>query len=267
MKLAVHVTFYYVKERLGLLEKVIQNIKDLSVESDIFIYTNQMLPWKLPSEKNIIVKRYPYLSYSYFNYRRSPRTILLRTLTHPYYLSWECRPNIEKLIDEYDVQMYIEDDIGFTEANLEYWLKYSPLCVRNNYNLGFLRFESDADGGRYLSDVPRPLSKTIEIEGTLFLVNEAYPYCGFWIYSKEELKEFIKSPEWKFDCKEHGIRERSAIGWHAVSMNRYKSTVYPLEKNGKSYQTPDSSGVHHMPNNYIGHGFFCQVPFPMTVGN
>ena len=43
--------------------------------------------------------------------------------------------------NNFDIFIYCEDDILFDKKNFNYWLKHKNTCIKNNYNLGFLRFE------------------------------------------------------------------------------------------------------------------------------
>ena len=83
------------------------------------------------------------------------------------------------------------------------------------------------------------------------------PHCAFWIYDKNEFKEFIKTKYWKFDWKWVTIsgilliREMATIGWHGVNMNgidmdRYLATIIPLKKG----QLDSNSFVRHLSNNF-----------------
>ena len=188
----------------------------------------------------------------------------LKQWIHPYHLSWECRKVIQDKADDYDVQIYLEDDISFTQENLDYWLKYKGTLIENDYNLGFLRIEEEGDQC-LITDLSAPLTNICRIDNDTYLINDNNPYCGFWIYDKNELKKFIETKEWQFKFKEYFTREKSAIGWHGDQMNHYKKTLIPLITEGSNWQTPKGASVHHIPNNYIGHPIFCKVEFPIKL--
>jgi hypothetical protein len=143
-------------------------------------------------------------------------------------------------------------------------LVYNEIVSNSGYNLGFLRTEFDGNQ-KFITDLTKPLTNTISIDDKLFIINDNNPYCGFWIYSKKELKEFIKSKEWFFDFEHYGIREKAAIGWHGKNMSRYKNTIIPLIENNNNLETLYHSNVHHLPNNYINHKFFCKIKFPIVI--
>lgn len=272
MEIAAHITFYYVESRLKYLEKVIEGLRTIKQEITIFIYTNRnfTLDNKYSNVK-IVAHRFADNGHKKLNKRRRfyYQTLLklgITKLVHPYYLTWINRIYVEKYIDKYDVQMYLEDDIYFDNTSLDYWCRYKNLCINNDYNLGFLRIEKDDDNNEFLTDLTVLPKEIITLNEVDFLLNDINPYFGFWIYEKSELKKFLKSKEWKFKFKNYGIRERSAIGWHGLNMKRYKGSLIPLVKNVEgSYYCDKDSTVHHLPNNYIGNHVFCQHTFPFKI--
>ena len=191
--------------------------------------------------------------------------IRLIKIKHPFFLTWDNRKYVECYIDDFDVQIYMEDDIGFNVKTLEYWIHYKDVCIRNQYNLGFLRTEFNDSGEILLTDITSPPEKVIKIDNQLFLLNDNNAYCGFWIYDKNELKEFIKTNEWQFNFEEYGIREKSSIGWHGIEMKRYKGTIIPLITNNNVLETHPGCNVHHIPNTYINNKIFCKYKFPLTI--
>lgn len=264
MKLAAHVTFFHSPQRLKYLKKVVDKLLEIDENIDIYIYTNKKFSL-YPAKSNIKLKIFNYRKF--FISRFSSKSLLsklgIKWLIHPFYLAWENRDVIEIVVEKYDVQIYLEDDIEFKKDNFDYWLKYRQLTNRFNFNLGFFRFEVDENQRKLLTDVNWPLNEIIELEGQKFLLNNLNPYCGFWIMDKKELKEFIKSKEWNFEFNGCGVREKAAIGWHGINMKRYKGTIIPLVQQDNNYATPIESIVHHLPNNYIGKGRYCTIEFPL----
>jgi hypothetical protein len=269
MDIAAHITFFFVKERLIYLKQVVQNLQLLPYQKTIFIYSNVSLDGYFSSDNIInIVSNYRKWNYHRIGNKanRLLRSLGFISLVHPFYLSWENRKQVEKIIDKYDVQIYLEDDIVFNSSSFEYWLNNKDICLKNGFNLGFLRIEIAEDGRKFITDISAYPSKIVEFCGKLYLVNEENPYCGFWIYDKKELTSFIKSKEWNFRFGNYEIREKSAIGWHGKNMNRYKATVIPLLKSSNGdYITDIGCYVHHLPNNYIGHNTYCKVRYPIII--
>jgi hypothetical protein len=175
------------------------------------------------------------------------------SLEDTHFLSWTSRKLIYEQKDIYDVFIYSEDDILFTKKNFDYWIKFKDICIKNNFNLGFIRYERNNDK-IYSIDVTTKLNKYLIIDNNRFVVNDVNPYCAFWIYDRQELSKFIKSNIWNFNWRNeftYGVREMSAVGWHGLKMTRYKDTLIPLVKNNKKkYIVNLHSLIHHLTNNY-----------------
>lgn len=264
MKIAAHITFFYSPKRLQYLQKVVDGLLEIDQNIEIFIYTNKK-PTLYTKNSNIKYKVFSYRKFliARFSKKSFLNKIGFKWLIHPFYLAWENRKFIESMVDYYDVQIYLEDDILFKKENFKYWLEYKKKVISNNYNLGFLRFEIDGTKRMLLTDVNWPLSELIEMEGQKFILNNLNPYCGFWIMDKDELKKFIKSPEWNFEFDGYGVRAKAAVGWHGKNMDRYKGSIIPLTTHDNGLATPIESVVHHLPNNYIGKGRYCSIEFPL----
>jgi hypothetical protein len=236
-KIAVHITFFLGKNylnRINFLRKIIDCYKKISKNLDIFIHINK----KLPNKNKINDVNYILHNLS---------------LEDPHFLSWKARKLIYEQKDIYDVFIYSEDDILFTKKNFDYWIKFKDICIKNNFNLGFIRFERNNDK-IYSIDVTTKLNKYLIIDNNRFVVNDVNPYCAFWIYDRQELSKFIKSNIWNFNWRNefiYGVREMSAIGWHGLKMTRYKDTLIPLAKsNKKKYIVNLDSLIYHLTGNY-----------------
>ena len=48
---------------------------------------------------------------------------------------------MENQKNKFDVFIYGEDKILFPKKNFKYWLDNKDLCIKNDYNLGFLRYD------------------------------------------------------------------------------------------------------------------------------
>ena len=274
MNIAVHIAFYYVPERLDFIRRTLQALAAAPHRITVFVYSNRRFVLEPPDPAMTVhVMRHRFL-----NVRLGRRFLIgkgvLQALLpppvqhyfHPYYLTWKNRPVVRRHLDRFDVQLYLEDDLAFSAANLDYWLAYKDLCRRNGYNLGFLRVEEDPRGRRYCTDLTRPLATRVELEGRPFLLNDVNPYCGLWIYDRDELGRFVRSPEWAFRFRPYKIREKSAVGWHGRGMGRYKGTVLPLVPSDRGgYVVPSAAAVPHLSNRFIGHGRYCTVRFPLRV--
>ena len=128
-------------------------------------------------------------------YTNGSITIICHDLTgiHPFYLTWKCRYFLKQQRNDYDIFMYIEDDILVPYKAVRYWLQYNEKLIEMNYNLGFVRIEVE-DNKEYITDLPRQqLYKTITLDDITYCINDNNPYCAFWIYNKTEFNKFVNS--------------------------------------------------------------------------
>ena len=246
MSISIHIPFYnpnpQKKEgfrqltRFDFLKENIENLKKLSIKSDIFVHTHNNF---LDDKK---------LDAEIINHKIKDSDL------EKGYLTWLSRPIMEKQKNHYDYFMYLEHDIRFSEKNLQYLLNYQDLLNEKKFHLGYLIYEKNQnDFKNYCIHLTKKLMKFIKIDKQKFFINDLENYCCFWIYNKEIFKNFINTDWWSFKKKPtnfrhyYGITERSSIGYHAFSMNYFKSTLLP-EINGRP--DPDSF-VEHMTNNYF----------------
>jgi hypothetical protein len=268
MQIAVHIAFYYDESRIQYLDRVLTNLHEIGAYHKLHIYIHCNRRFRVDHKfaninTEVIAARFldvPGLRrfYGYLPYG-------LRRRVDPLYLSWNHRKYILDTIDIYDVQIYLEDDIGFNNHNFEYWYEYKDICINNGYNLGFLRVEFDGRSGRwYCTDLMRAPGGLIEVGGRLFA--RSAHYYGFWIYDRDELRRFAASDRWDLEHAQ-AVREVAALGWHRRELGLYKDTIVPVkqELEKRIYTVSKECSVHHMPNNYIGHPMFCTVEFPPRI--
>ena len=255
MKIAVHISFFYLEQRISYINRILLETAKYREYTDVFIHTNSatLTPDAfMPYINGIIHIVYHDLSD-----------------THPYYLTWKCRGLMFEQRDEYDVFMYLEDDVLVPANAIEYWIKYNPLLVPINYNLGFLRIETDEANGcnkEYITDLHGDrFDHLLEIGDATFCVNNKNPFCAFWIYSREEFGRFIGSDIYRFcnNPDRYDIRELSAVGFHGEKMGRYINTVIPIIQS----KLCEGCKIYHMSNNYITnhHSSFATIPFDDAI--
>ena len=248
MKFAKHITFFYDVSRFIYLNEVINAANRYSFPTDIFIHTNI----------NITLT-------DLAQYTNGKLEMVIHDLTNenPFYLTWKCRDLIKKQYEEnqYDVYMYVEDDIMVPMTAINYWLQYKDLI--GEYNLGFTRIEVNQAGIEVLTDNTRPMTHIFEIDQRKYVLNDANPYCAFWIYEKNTMGRWINSP-W-YDIRSihgYGEREASAIGLHSPHVPWFKGTVIPLEALEGTMNV--GCKIYHLPNNYAlrsSPGSHGSVPF------
>ena len=240
MKITKHISFFYLENRFCYINNIIDETNKYTHKTDIFIHTNN---------EN--------LSINAFNeYNNGSINIIYHDLSniHPFYLTWKCRDLLEKQKNDYDIFIYIEDDILVPNKAIEYWLNYNEKLIEMNYNLGFLRIEIK-DNEEYITDLDGIyLNNIINLDGNEYCVNDKNPYCAFWIYNKNEFNKFVDSKYYNINnisiSNVYGyyLREQSAIGLHGMNNTFwYKNTIIPIINN----KLINDCKIYHMPNNYV----------------
>ena len=234
MKITKHISFYFLPDRIIYINNIIDETNKYEYTTDIFIHTN-----------NICLEK------SAFNeYTNGCITIICHDLSniHPFYLTWKCRDLLQKQQNEYDIFMYIEDDILVPCKAIKYWLEYNEKLIEMNYNLGFVRIEVE-NGIEYLTDLyGEKMDTVINLNDENYCVNNKNPYCAFWIYNKNEFGKFVNSKYYNINnILQYDIREKSAIGLHGTQTQWYKNTLIPIINN----KLIEDCRIYHMPNNYV----------------
>ena len=237
MIITKHICFYYIEERIKYINRIINETNKYIYTTDIYLHTNN---------KDLLISTFD-------TYTNGIIQIVYHDLTNidPFKLTWKCRDLLLSQKDNYDIFMYIEDDILVPNNALEYWIKYNEKLVNDGYNLGFLRIET-FNNEEYSTDLYGEYFDTIiNINNENYCVNNKNPYCAFWIYNKNEFNRFVNSHYYNIDnIHGYGVRESSAIGLHGKHTYWYKSTVMPISNN----KLIDSCKIYHMPNNYVNTG-------------
>lgn len=234
MNITKHITFFYVEERIPYIERLIQEASKYKYITDIFIHTN-----KNDFKIDIFDK-----------YINGEIYVIYHDLTNvnPFTLTTKSRDLLCKQKNDYDIFMYIEDDMLFPCQALEYWLQHNESLIELNYNLGFVRIETK-DNEEYITDLyGEQMDKIITIKNKRYVVNNKNPYCAMWIYNKKEFNKFVESKYYNLcEIEGYGEREACAIGLHGKYTSWYKDTIIPLVDNHLDY----SCKIYHLPNNYV----------------
>ena len=234
MKITKHISFYFLEDRIVYINNIIDETNTYEYTTDIFIHTNS-----IDLKKEL-----------FHEYTNGSITIIYHNLSdvHPFYLTWKCRDLLQQQKEEYDIFMYIEDDILVPYKAVKYWLEYNQQLIDMNYNLGFVRIEVE-NNIEYITDLYGTYMDTIiYLNGQKYCVNNKNPYCAFWIYSKTEFHKFVNSKYYNIsNISGYDVREKSAVGLHGVDTKWYKHTVIPIINN----KLIDECKIYHMPNNYV----------------
>ena len=92
----------------------------------------------------------------------------------------------------YNYFMYIEHDINFDKKNFQYWLKYSKILLKYNFNLGFIVTEKTQKIKNIVS-ILKKFNQYVLINNKKFIVNDDQPYCCMWIYDKKNFNNFVNT--------------------------------------------------------------------------
>lgn len=183
----------------------------------------------------------------------------------PWLLTWEHKKIMLedlKVANENSLFLYLENDIKFTQQNLEYWLESRKDLKDTKLVPSFLRVEHSQTRDKLvaLDYIGRSTSKISEI--STFMTDRylyaqlANPYCAIFVLDLDLAIEYSASKA----IEERSSRElsswdigaRAAMGIQFVDVpNNFSSRfVVPIKKDGSYYQILSSSFIHHLPNLY-----------------
>lgn len=213
--------------RMKLLNKVMRDyLVHWNENIDIYIHTND------PSLTSDMFEKFQRLTIStvYHNMVGEDRLKL----------PWKLRGLMKKQRNNYDVFLYLENDIGFPKEAFEYWKKYNHIATRNGFILGFLRIQKSLNKfskrWEYGESVPIDLvpDRRIQMDTILnlglnqrFIINSNQPYWAGWIFSQQQFRRFTMSPYYNPENVGSGFgsRERASIG-----MNWNVRNIIPIIK-------------------------------------
>lgn len=193
-------------------------------------------------------------------------------LGHPYLLTWIHRELFRRDFEEGLVShfLYLEDDIRFDRENLEYFIENEEALRGISLFPGFLRYEVDAAGTKFASDVLRResiqlLPRVFKNSRYMFL-NLRNPYQGMYIMSRELFAEFVSSDSFTPDEGRWGIRERAAAG---LTFEKVPQDCF--SRNFVGY-IPDQGFdprclIHHVSNRYVKdkHSRWARIPVSRII--
>lgn len=118
----------YGDRNLQLLREVIRRYREMSAQVHIVVLSNT--PKDLGPDVEVIVGL---------------------PAKNPWSLPFAHKPVFADRVDDYDLFVYTEDDMGLTELNVQAFLRATPLLADDEI-AGFLRYEVDEAGTRYFLD-------------------------------------------------------------------------------------------------------------------
>jgi hypothetical protein len=182
---------------------------------------------------------------------------------HGFYLTWAHVPLLRAAAESgrYSHLVYLEDDMRFTDAHLDYWLRYRAPLAEHGLLPGFARFEW-RDGERYLVDALHPLDpaarrRTVQVDGEdVRFVNLENPYQALYILDRGLAAAHFRFSRGRSPLRsstsEWELRERAASGpvFDDVPAGFVSRNVVPVQdEDGRQVLDPRCL-VEHMAPTY-----------------
>lgn len=245
IKLSVVVPFHYNDSRLSYLCECLESITSISCEIYITVVTN----------KNSELTRS--LIQKYIKKEAQIEVVTPTYMGHPYFLTWAHVPIFfeHRQHSSFTHFLYIEDDIRFSNANFHYWIKNRELLKPHGLIPGFLRFEVDADGIRYASDVTKSvnfyLSPKVICDGGQTFISLPQFYQAMFLLDIEGMDEYLQVLNKPRDLGRGGIRENAAKGIALTNVPPSFHSRLAIEYFTNSFSFSEGALIHHMPNNFL----------------
>jgi hypothetical protein len=248
--LLAHIAFHYVEGRTRYLAQVVENFASYELTRiEVVVDTNS----EQTAEFLSTLRGAPHVSV---------RAEVNKNLSHPFGLTWAHRAPMTARHSEFDLCMYLEDDILITWNVLRAWLEDTEKLYDAGFLRGFLRVEENLDAHKVATDwmeTQRPV--VYEVAGGRY-IQPYCPYQAFWVYTARQMRDFMKLPIWageglhqasrlyRYDPKwwasPQSMRERAAYGMQYKNPGPH-NVLLPLGPDGQI--SPDCH-VHHLPNTY-----------------
>ncbi len=254
-RIAVFVTFHYVRQRLVYLGKTIDALFEAkNAEKTVFIYVNDVGEAEIAEIRKALAEQGVTDG---FEIRRC------RDLLHPFLLTWAHKDDMRRLVETgeggYTHFLYVEDDEEITETQLAYLLEYGALLKPLGLLPGVYRTERLHRTGQLIAtDQPRRTVLAglpfVEAGGLVFTEIEL-PYCGMFFLDRDQAREYVASHSFHlFEStlvSRWGSRERATQGltFENPPCPFAQRVVFPLDP--ATLQPVAKACIRHLPDNYV----------------
>ena len=202
IKIVASIAFFFDKNKISILNNVCKNLKEISNQAEIYIFTNQ-----ITSEQEENLKK---------NIEENVQIKIIDEILNPRLLPWYHINFMKKIYEERSEIthfLYLEDDISINKSNFNYWLNSRKILKKFNLIPGFVRIEKNKnDGELYAIDFVKEdkfkYSPKISIDENYFFINHKFPYQGMYLYDRELMKEHLYGPSSNPDCGHGAFNER-----------------------------------------------------------
>ena len=150
----------------------------------------------------------------------------------------------------YDFFMYIEDDMLVSWDAILRWHLETQLLSPTGFLRGFLRVEKNRDDVWMATDVRRPMKNPPLLKaGGQRYISPTHPYHAFWIYTREQMEEFVETQAWLDGDAPWDSRASAAAGMMFSNPPRsYRHRVLlPIDDD---LTVAEDVRVVHLPNTY-----------------
>ena len=158
--------------------------------------------------------------------------------------------------------MYIEDDTQVPWRAMVAWARATPALAQLNLTYAFYRTEvSPATGELVMLDFATAVNistaHTLHVKGLGDFVEPSEPFCGMWLASDAQLREFMAHPLWDkkgalagWSPHGGGYPERTTLMFQYVNVPVGHSTRAVLQYNSKARMLEPRARVVHLRNGY-----------------
>lgn len=232
------------EKNLEFLKRIIYRYRSIAMDVDVVVLSNA--PKDLGDEVRVIVGLPS----------KNPWSL---PFSHKAYLARNC--------DRYDLFIYSEDDMEITEENIQAFLRITPQ-LKPDEIAGYLRYELDASGTRFLPDIHKAFHWKVESvrrRGADTIAEFTNEHAGFYILTKSQLRQAVASGGFLTEPYEgrYGMPETAATDLYTRCGFRKVICITALE----------DFLIHHVSNRYVGQlglplsSFKEQIKTLLDIGN
>ncbi len=248
-KLAICVTFHFVKNRLRYLDMISDHFASLAEQLSVVIVTNSEQTENLDKISAVLANKGFEFDF-----------LVPTGLGHPFLLTWTHFVDFRKKIKDpsFTHFMYLEDDILVTRRNMEYWMTAREELRRRDFIPSFLRVEkkdgfadwvsSDCLNTHNVAHLPRYQAQK---NSDRIYVSLPTPYQGMYLLDRELMIEHLDGPSsvpeygyWR------GIREEAARGLAVAKVRKGFNSRNLVPFSMEQGKIDEVCFIHHTPNNY-----------------
>lgn len=162
----------YGEKNLGFLKQIIQAYRSMAFDTDVVVFSE--------APKNL---------------GDGVRVLVGLPGKNPWSLPFAHKAFFAENVDHYDLFIYTEDDMDVTEGNVQAFLRAMP-DLEFDEIAGFLRYETNPDGTRILTDVHGTFHwkpESVKRRGSHTIAEFTNEHAGFYILTPFQLKRAIAS--------------------------------------------------------------------------